>query len=115
MSNELADQIISILNKYTIEVEEGLQEDIVDVTKEAESKLKGSSPTKTGKYAAGWGHTKQKNGMVLHNKKRAGLTHLLEKGHAKRNGGRTKAQVHIEPVEAWVQDEMVKRTERRLK
>lgn len=56
----------------------------------------------TGKYAKGW--TKTSEGgrfdttVTIHNKL-AGMPHLLEHGHALRNGGRTAARVHIAPVE----------------
>lgn len=39
------------------------------------------------------------------------LAHLLEKGHAKRGGGRTKAQLHIAPAE----DNAVKQLESNIK
>lgn len=61
----------------------------------------------TGKYASGWTTTFQKNRMTatvtIHNKKSAGLAHLLEHGHVVRNGGRVvgqyKGKEHIRPVE----------------
>lgn len=67
------------------------------------AELKATSPKsknkrRSGQYAKSW--TKKKRGkmIIIHNKEYQ-LTHLLEKGHAKRGGGRVEAKVHILPVE----------------
>lgn len=57
------------------------------------------SPERDGDYKKGWRLKKEKNGYIIHNKTDYQLTHLLEKGHAKRSGGRVKAQPHIAPAE----------------
>ncbi|MBR2413240.1 MAG: hypothetical protein IKB13_01955 [Clostridia bacterium] len=59
------------------------------------------------KYAKGWGTTVEKNRLYtvvyIHNKKQAGLAHLLEHGHVKANGtgryGFWEGREHIAPVE----------------
>ena len=66
------------------------------------------------KYASGWGVTTEQGRLyttvIIHNKKQAGLAHLLEHGHVLKNGtGRVinhkngkaevDGQIHIEKVE----------------
>lgn len=59
------------------------------------------------KYAGGWGTTVEEHRLyttvIIHNKKQAGLAHLLEHGHVKANGtgryGFWNGREHIAPVE----------------
>lgn len=115
----LEKQLKEILEDYKDEVLDALKEEQTPVVTEAVKMLKASSPKKRGKYASGWGYTTTKETpamkqMVIHNKTHAGLTHLLERGHATRSGGRTVAQVHIKPVEEWSMNEYERRLIDRL-
>lgn len=96
-----------------IEVEQ-MKEIIDDVAKETVKELKTTSPKQKGKYKKGW---KKKVTYENSVRKRTTicnsvyqLTHLLEKGHAKRNGGRVPAIPHIKPAE----ERAVANIERRL-
>lgn len=112
--DQLANEITKCLNQYTDDVTEVLEETKVNLAKEGVRKLKTTSPKDKGDYARNWTHKKTKKGQVIHNK-RYQLTHLLEYGHAKRNGGRVAAVVHIAPVEEELHRKAAAEFERVLK
>ena len=108
-------EISQILEAYTKEVNEGIKEIAEAIGEDAVGELKVTSPKDTGKYRKGWrkkvfkeeGHVN----VVIHNGKYYRLTHLLEYGHAKRNGGRTRGFVHIKPVENMVSEKFLESVE----
>lgn len=111
--DQLSNEIEQALKEYTKEVEQGLEKAQKKVASEGAKKLKATSPKRTGTYAKGWGTKATPTGRVIYNKgKGASITHLLEKGHAKRGGGRVAAIVHIKPVEQEVIEKYIKETER---
>ncbi len=111
----IQDEIMSALRDYTSEVEEELKEAQKDISKNGVKVLKRTSPKLTGDYAKGWRAKKTKNGYVVHNATNYQLTHLLEKGHAKRGGGRVSGQPHIYPVEQDMISEYENRVERAIR
>lgn len=95
----LSDEIAKTLQTYTREVTEGMDEAKVEVANDTVKRLKSTSPENTGSYAKGWARKKVGTAQVVHNRTDYQLTHLLEKPHALRNGGRSTPQVHIAPAE----------------
>lgn len=106
------------LEEQRYEVIEAMSEAIDEVAKESVKKLKATSPRgkgQTHQYYKGWAYKIEKgrlsHGSVVYGKTGTyQLAHLLEKGHAKRGGGRTNEYVHIKPVEEWAIDEVIDRT-----
>ena len=87
-----------------------------DVRKEIQS----TAPKDTGAYAKSWAvkttmESAEKLEVTVHSKNRYQLAHLLEFGHAKRGGGRTKAQPHIAPAEENGINALEKAIEKALK
>lgn len=117
MQQSFQTQIQAILSEYGEDVEEELREIIPAVAKEAVKRLKKSSPKNKGKYAKSWAQQTEKGRMsvtsVVYNKE-PGLPHLLEYSHALRNGGRSRPEVHIAPVEEWANKEVVERIQEAL-
>jgi hypothetical protein len=119
----LVDVVMKELMDFRKITEEEFEEIAKEVAKEGAKKLKETSPrgrgSRKGHYADGWGVTYQRKGngkfeFVVHNKKKPGLTHLLENGHQSDRGGRVEGIVHIKPVEDWCNEEFEKRIEERL-
>ncbi len=115
-----ADYISQMLQDYGVEVVKAMTLSIDEVAKESVKRLKDDSPKgNTGKYARGWAVKFERGalraGATIYGKTGTyQLAHLLEKGHAKRNGQRSRAFVHIAPVEQWAINEVHDRTVRRL-
>ncbi|MFM9785961.1 hypothetical protein, partial [Streptomyces scabiei] len=63
----------------------------------------------------GWRKKRDGTGYIVHNSTDFQLTHILEKGHAKKSGGRTQAQPHIIDAERVAIESMEKRTEAAIK
>ena len=104
-ADQLAQEIVKILDDYRDTTIDKMKESVDKAAKQAVNELKTSSPKRTGAYAKDWAAKKDRNankwayGKVVYNKKHYRLTHLLEKGHRKVNGGMVAARPHIAKVE----------------
>lgn len=108
--------IAEALAEYDQQVADATKQIADEVAKETADELKNSSPKLTGSYRKGWrkkqtyASEKTKRNTV-YNATDYQLTHLLEHGHASRNGGRVKAIQHIAPVEQKAIEELQERIE----
>lgn len=119
MAKSIEAQLEAILDDYSKEVREILDEEIEKTSDDLVADLKRDSPKKTGKYAKSW-TSKQtvtetnKKVKTVYNEK-GQLTHLLEHGHMTRNGKtRTKAFPHILKNEEKANALLLKRISERL-
>lgn len=110
--DELGKAIQDIIDDYSEQAKEVVEETLPKVGKKAVNELKKRSPKKTGRYAKGWKSKVEKDRLtskvIVYNKDRYQLTHLLEKGHANRDGGRTNGIPHIKPTEDDAVDNAIK-------
>ena len=120
MSDDLSRAVAMVLEEYQESVIETVQRVTNELAKEGLSKVKAASPVsgkspKRSAYRSGWRKkviaSRIGASATIYNEKYPGLVHLLEKGHALRNGGRSSAQPHVAPVQDWMNDELRKRIE----
>jgi len=114
---DLTAQLMTALSQYTAEVAIEVKQACKDVSKEMTDNIKRDSPKKTGDYAKGWKQKvefEDKNNIRIttYNATDYQLTHLLEFGWAKTNGGRVEGKPHIGPNEEKAKTELVKRIEK---
>ena len=101
--DDLAAAVVQELQAYSSEVAEEVKASVKETAKVCVKTLKQTSPKDTGAYAKGWKARKAYESandirMQVHNAKHYQLTHLLEDGHAKVNGGRVEDKPHIQPA-----------------
>lgn len=119
--NQLTSAIVKELEKYSKMVTEEVEEAKQVTAKELKQAIQQKSPVRDaaggGDYKKGWRVKKDKanKSFIVHNKDRYQLTHLLEHGHAKRNGGRVNGQVHIRPQEEAAIRDYLERIEKAVK
>lgn len=123
-TGNLGNEIMKLMREYASNVTENVKEEAKKTAAEAVDELKKISPegsgSKKGHYKDGWASkTEQEKstyiGIRVYNKKKPGLTHLLEKGHAKRGGGRVEGIPHIEIAEKKAIESYEKRLKERLR
>lgn len=117
---DLAEAVNAELNSYSLSTAETVKKAVKAASETVKEKIQEKAPVDTGAYRKSFVITKEEETSdslvnVVHSKNRYQLTHLLEKGHAKRGGGRVKAQVHIAPAEQAGIDKLVSEVEKGLK
>jgi hypothetical protein len=116
----LTDEIQKILDEYGDEASAALNEAISETAKEAQTQLRQKNQGRKlwKKYPKGWSVQIKAGRLdvegIVYNKDHYRLTHLLEFGHATRNGGRTKAFPHIAEVNAFAQKDVLERLREKL-
>lgn len=92
------------LENYVKAIDDSFAEILPKVGKETVKELKTSSPKRTERYSKGWRQKVEKDGingnkLTVYNADAYQLTHLLEKGHASRDGGFVSGKPHIKPAQ----------------
>lgn len=108
--DQLAETVMDIMKEFEEATDEAVDKGVSETAQFAVKELHNAHPTGSGrygdwsKYNKGWKYTQTKKDKkyhkkaTVHNATDYQLTHLLEHGHAKVNGGRTRAFPHIAPV-----------------
>lgn len=118
--DDLVDAVSGALNDYSSEVTEAVKDSVKQVAKETLQEVKQNSPVRFGNYKKSWGqatiaNTPSRIVISVHNRKHYRLTHLLENGHAKVNGGRTRSFPHIAPAERFAERKLQQEVEVKVK
>ena len=114
--SEMERVIMDALEQYADKAADVIGETLPLVGQETAQDLRATSPKLTGNYAASWTYgmqtsrgSKKKNKLVVYNKNHYRIVHLLEKGHAKKNGGRVEAKVHVKPAQDRAEQKAIER------
>ena len=102
--DNLASEVMKGLMEYKDLVTSDMKVAVRKAGRSVKKDIQANAPKKTGAYSKSWKvsttkETSESLELTVHSPKKYQLAHLLEKGHAKRGGGRTKAVPHIAPAE----------------
>lgn len=102
--DNFADEVMKSLHRYSELADSVMKKAVRKTATSVKKEISANAPKRTGKYAGSWAVKKTKENshtleMTVHSKDRYQIAHLLEKGHAKRGGGRVEGKPHIAPAE----------------
>ena len=117
---ELADAIMETLEEYADLAADSVKQAVKDAGETVKKEIRANAPEDTGDYAKSWAVKKSKETsnsitMTVYSRNRYYLAHLLEFGHAKRNGGRVAGKNHIAPAEEKGIQQLEEEVERSLR
>ena len=100
----MADEIMKGLTEYADLADTAMKKAVRKTATQVKNEISANAPKDTGAYGKSWKATKTSENshtlkMTVHSKDHYRLAHLLEKGHAKRGGGRVSGKPHIAPAE----------------
>ena len=100
--DQLTDAVTKEVKLYTEAVDEGIAEELLATTTLVLKEVKSTAPKRTGKYARSFIATDESiianRRYAIWSKKNYRRVHLLEFGHAKKNGGRVEGRPHLGPA-----------------
>lgn len=107
--DDLADLVMDGLREYSELADTAMKKAVRKTATSVRKEISENAPKRTGDYAKSWATKKvtensHKLEITVHSKNRYQIAHLLEKGHAKRNGGRVAGKPHIAPAEEKAAD-----------
>lgn len=102
--DDLANLVMDGLHEYSELADTAMKKAVRKTANSVKKEISENAPKRTGRYAKSWTAKKTKENshtleMTVHSKNRYQIAHLLEHGHAKRNGGRVPGKPHIAPAE----------------
>lgn len=123
-ADKLVKVMIDALETYSDEVIEATKKSVDEVASETVPIIKNHAPVgkgrRKGKYKRSikqrtlYESLTEKRKVIYASGGEYRLTHLLEKGHAKVNGGRTRAFPHWKYGDEYIKNELHKRIEKKL-
>ena len=102
--DDMAAEIMKRLTEYADLADTAMKKAVRKTATSVKNEIAANAPVKSGRYRRSWTTKKTKENshtleITVHSKDRYQIAHLLEKGHAKRNGGRVSGKPHIAPAE----------------
>ena len=118
--DKLAATVMEGLLEYADLATEDMKRNVSKAARTVRKRIRETAPRLSGEYSKSWSTRKTEESSTsitytVHSRKRYRIAHLLEKGHAKRGGGRVKAFPHIAPAEEEGAEQLLRDIERDLK
>lgn len=118
--DQLTDTVMRELENYAETTTDGVKAAVKKAANTVKKEISATAPVRTGKYAKSWatkttGENSHAIEITVHSRNRYQLAHLLEHGHAKRNGGRVAARPHIAAAEQRGIEELEREIERSIR